>query len=162
MISTMDAMTLQNDVIKKTHEFWQQAQSVFKFNNGVPKIEWHLKGRVAGQARGTNWINVNMALLSANKETYLNQTIPHELCHCIDDILYGSKTLPHGRTWKYIMRTMGIAPKRCHNYNLEGIVTTYNYKCSCRTWQFSKHRHTKVLKGKFYRCLNCNERIVKV
>lgn len=152
---------LKSEVYNQVVGFWRKAQNEFNFTDKFPKVDFTLKGSVGGQAQDGDLIRVNMAFLKNNKEHYLKHTIGHELAHNITHIIYGGKAKAHGKEWKSVMVRMGLEPSRTHNYSLQGIVPIYPYKCGCRVWELTKHRHVKIVNGKRYMCPHCKNVVVK-
>ena len=129
-----------------------------------PNIIFNLKGVCAGRCQiREKCINLNLALLLQEGSKFLNRTPGHEAVHWVEFYLYGSSS--HGKRWKGLMDEMGLDNSRCHNYDCSKVrrkTKKYDYKCGCMTFSISAIRHRKILKGKIYRCLKCNQKIILV
>ena len=95
-----------------------------------------------------------------------HETVVHEACHIVDMVRGGSKANgPHGSSWKELMRRCGVPAERCAKgvkrpAEMKNKVQRHEAKCSCRTLSITSHRRTKMLNGKTYRCLRCNQNLV--
>jgi len=97
----------------------------------------------------------------ANKEKYHNETIPHEVAHLFQNVLY-PKDSTHGIGWQKLMRLVGLSPKRCHNYDITVAVVTFKYICACRKHEVSKVIHNKMVRGQRRICCKCRSTLVKL
>lgn len=83
-----------------------------------PEIRWRAMGaQIAGRAYFEYHViemNTNY-LSSADWETFLHDTLVHELGHIIAWDLF--KDGGHGTAWKAVTRFMGDDGDRCHNYS---------------------------------------------
>lgn len=128
------------------------------------RITFDLKGVVGGRAWGSmNLIQINPGFVDTDHwEDLLHQTIPHEYAHILAHKKYTHR-VGHGSEWKYIMRLMGLEPRRCHNYDLSKVIKVIEYKCSCQVHQYSTRRHAQVVKyGTRYICRMCKTTIERV
>lgn len=153
----------------KVLETYMLAQRVFGRTFDICKLEFTVGGkRVGGYAQPTNnLINLNPHFFQFknNIDHIINVTIPHEIAHLLDNIMYPSKTKRHhGPTWKYIMVKLGLKPDRCHD--MEGTKEykpsgprprPYVYECpSCkRVFHLTSNLHTKILRGQWRKCSVC-------
>jgi predicted SprT family Zn-dependent metalloprotease len=110
-------------------------------------------GTRAGTARGYREICVNLTLARQNFDHIANNTIPHEIAHII--CAYFAWDKGHGRMWKRVASTLGIAPERCFDSVATGMQpvmmrqrSKYLHKATCGTeiW-LSDVMHGKLLKG---------------
>ena len=100
--------------------FWLDASSSFKKHNYdigiIPNIIMNNRlTSTAGRAfieRG--YIDLSVFLMERNVEGFLDDTIPHELCHIIAWRLFNDKG--HGKAWKNTVLFLGKDPTRCHSY----------------------------------------------
>lgn len=90
----------------------------------------------------------------AYPEDYLENTVPHEVAHFIQFMVYGFSyqgIKGHGKEWKYIMRNVfHLEPTRTHNYSRK-VTKTRNTRifvyggCGCgRTYQLTFTKHKKA------------------
>jgi len=128
-----------------------------------PAIRFDLRGVSAGQFRverdGACSIRYNPVLLLRHVDDFLSHTVPHETAHYLAYRRHGRGIRPHGPEWQAIMRSLGAAPERCHQYDVRGLsarrVRYFRYHCDCRNHQLSSIRHNKVLRGARYLCRRC-------
>ena len=130
-----------------------------------PLVSYDLRGRAAGQAIWpANRMRLNRALLEGNLPAFLENVIPHELCHLWHRQLVGIADRPHGRFWQDLMRRMGAEPSRCHDFKVEEIrrpQRQFQYQCQCSTHLLGARRHNRVLRGEAtYQCRRCQSRLV--
>ena len=132
-----------------------------------PKIVYNLSGVTGGMyLMDTNTIRINEALLVANLDHYLFQTVGHEFAHAVADITYpGCKA--HGWEWRNVMYRLGLRPIISHNYDISKTRVRRNgsmpVSCGCTVpRRLSIIKYNKmVLKGQRYKCLYCNHIITK-
>jgi SprT protein len=112
-------------------------------------------GRLAGQANMTECVvRFNPAYLNKYGDDYIEDTIPHEVCHIGEWEVY--HTRGHGSLWKNMMRRVGAKPTRCHSYTPEAgqghPKTKYLYKCSkCGSPVVAGPKiHANIQKGQKY------------
>jgi len=126
-----------------------------------PVLSYNLKGTIGGQADYNSWeLRFNLKLAEKNLDYYLNQVVAHELSHLLDYCLY--KKSGHGRTWKYIMRSVfGLRPDRCHAMDVSEVKTkkydTFLYSCRCgieHKIKPNKHKKIQGLKS-MVACARC-------
>ena len=92
-------------------------------------------GRLAGQAvytRTTYKVRFHPGLLQAHGDEFINQVVPHEVCHVACRELY-KRNMGHGIEWKNMMRRLGLSPDRCHSWDRLGgprVSKSSTYKCS--------------------------------
>lgn len=119
-----------------------------------PVIDYSLRGHTAGVAHlQQNKMRLNADLLTRYGTEFINDTPLHELAHLIEFKLYGSSS--HGPRWKDIMRTLGQAPDRTHNFDTVAAKTTrkFHYVCDkCHTeLTLGTTQHKRAQRGKNYR-----------
>jgi SprT protein len=107
----------------------------------------------------------------AYPEDYIENTVPHEVAHYIQFMVYGFSyqgIKVHGKEWKYIMRNVfKVEPTRTHDYSLS-VTKTRNTRifvyggCGCgKTYQLTYAKHKKAqlyvdLRGcHIYNCSLC-------
>jgi SprT protein len=164
-------------VEKVVAECVQKANKHFGRQYRIPRIEYTVRGRVGGYARGEGLVNFNPVLLMENIESYMTDTVPHEVAHCIDSAngdnqlsswemmarLNGRriKRQIHGDSWKRIMRMFGCDPERCHNYDVKNAAVKnkakFEYLCqTCKkSFLVSSVLHNRMQRGQERWCRAC-------
>ncbi len=119
--------------------------------------------RLAGQANMTDCIvRFNPAYLNKYGTEYIEDTIPHEICHIAAWEIFRARG--HGSIWKLLMRKVGANPLRCHKYEPEAgqghPKTKFLYKCSnCGAPVICGPKiHAKITKGSVYQPRCCGSR----
>jgi len=131
----------------------------------LPLVRVDLRGQTAGQFRierdGRAVIRYNLGLLRRYRERFLRQTVPHEVAHYLAFARYGRNIRPHGPEWQRIVRALGGAPERCHDYDTAGLgarrLRRFLYHCGCGEHELSSVRHNRVGRGASYLCRRCGE-----
>jgi SprT protein len=127
-------------------------------------VSFDLCGRSAGMYRvrhGRRVIRYNPYIFAKYFEDNLAITVPHEVAHYVTDVLYGlHRVRPHGVEWQAIMRSLGVEPRACGDYDLAGVPVRrqrrFTYTCGCATHRLTTQRHNKVDRGEtLYRCRRC-------
>jgi len=140
----------------------EQLETAFGKSFPFPTVTYDQRGRIAGKAvYSEEKIKLNPVLLGENEESFLQETVPHELAHLIAVQIYGPVGHGHGRFWKKVMMEMGVTPRRTHSYDCSSVSKPrqwFIYKCACGTKNFSKRRHNNVLRGSMYTCSLCHGR----
>ena len=160
---TQGEAPLHRRVTERTHLLLADAASWLRIKTPQPWVRFDLRGRSAGQARlpgrGLAVIRYNPVLLAANTESFIAETVPHEVAHVIAFARYGGRIRPHGAEWQTVMEYFGVAPERCHRYEVSAgdrrALAQFDYHCDCRTHQLSNIRHRRVLAGGSYICRRC-------
>ncbi len=127
------------------------------------EIRFDLRGRSAGQYRShpKPCIRFNADMAAAQFEAYCRQTPGHEVAHHVVFRLYpGVRVRPHGPEWQAVMRSFGLDPRRCHDFDMDSIPQRrqrrFRYRCGCREHELSATRHNRVLRGAAtYHCRQC-------
>lgn len=105
-------------------------------------------------------INLPLALESEeNYQEFINQVIPHEVCHIIARMFFPMDTDHHGWAWKAVMIKMGKNPDRTHNMDVSTISNrSYEYKCpDCgQKYYVGKVKHNRIQNGRWVRCGVCH------
>ena len=101
------------DVLEKCNE-------TYKVELDFPQLHWVMIGTTAGRAYLTVWkIELNLQLCKETWEDFQKETIPHEVAHLVAYKVFGDAG--HGEGWKSVMRSLGIVPQRCHNYESDHV-----------------------------------------
>lgn len=166
--SMNSTLTLEEKLIQANHYYIDKARRLYpSLEISYPVIKTTLKGKASGMAYFSLWqVNYNMEILKNNEKEFLVQTVGHEIAHLVAHKILGS--LGHDKGWKMIMRLFGLEPKRCHNYNMEGVTVktrkTVSYSCGCpeKTHEIGIVRHKNILKGSIFQCCKCKTNIKAV
>ncbi len=128
------------------------------------KLRFDLTGRSAGQViwrtGSSPCIRYNLALAEVQPESFLHETVAHEVAHVVAYWCHG-QVPPHGREWQVVMRHFGFArPQRCHNFALGDTPVRqqrrWRYVCACRDHDLSTTRHNRVQTARlYYVCRYC-------
>ncbi|HYN76369.1 MAG TPA: SprT-like domain-containing protein [Lamprocystis sp. (in: g-proteobacteria)] len=161
--AALDEILLHRRVTGHTRLRLAEAASWLHIPVPEPLIRFDLRGRAAGQARvpgrGPWVIRYNPVLLDANAESFLAETVPHEVAHVIAFARHGTRIRPHGPEWRAVMLYFGVAPARCHRYAVSATsrraLPRFDYHCDCRGHQLTSIRHRRVLAGGTYLCRSC-------
>lgn len=130
----------------------------------IPKVKFNLRGKVAGRG-GIGGLRFNLELAKRNLNDYVNDTVPHELCHYFCMMLFNSRyTKPHGHEWKTMMKRIGINPTRCHNMDISFMRDKLWKCCGCgREYLVSNRKHNAMMKNPgCYFCRGCKSGVVFV
>ncbi len=124
------------------------------------KVYFDLSGAVAGRAYtvGDARIRINPALFKRYREGFFKSTIPHEYAHIVANKSHECQC-HHDWRWQRVMIYLGVPPKRCHNYDVTGIVKRrqrYAVYCDCTTHNITSVRLRRLRQGTAYRCKWCN------
>ncbi len=138
-----------------------------KLNAGLshPQIKFNILGKTAGSAQLQRWtLRFNPVLLEENLADYLQNVVPHEICHLVAYHLYGP-VRPHGKEWQGLMRSLfAIEPQTYHQFDVSSVEgKTFAYQCQCSTIKLSIRRHNKVQKKQTqYQCRRCKQRLIYI
>jgi len=158
---------LRHRVFDKVAACLDKLEEKFGTELDFPKIEFDIKGQVAGYAYyRQNKIRLNPKAFELEPEDMMEDTVPHELAHLYARKHFGRGIKPHGREWKTIMRALGVEPKRCHSYALpkarkHKTHTVHCEKCG-KAFELTKIRINKMRKGTDYRHRKCGGKLVRL
>ncbi|MDU0354933.1 SprT-like domain-containing protein [Paraglaciecola aquimarina] len=100
----------QQLIIDRVEACIAHASSQLEHNFILPKVHFTQKGKIAGSARlQTNELRFNPILLQDNLSNFLDEVVPHEVCHLLAFSLFG-KVRPHGKEWKTLMMQLFNLP----------------------------------------------------
>jgi SprT protein len=162
---TDEAKALKRRAHERTHRLLQLARTHFGIDIPEPDIRFDLPGKTAGQvhirAGRLCLVRYNLGLLQRHPEDFLTATVPHETAHLVTVRLFGTGVKPHGREWRAVMRLFGAEPRRCHDYDVEGLqarrIRRFSYRCGCRSHLLTSIRHNRILDGHVYLCRGCGQ-----
>ncbi|MBP6242609.1 MAG: SprT-like domain-containing protein [Chromatiaceae bacterium] len=149
----------------RTQELLGEAARHFGLKAPQAEIRFDLRGRGAGQVRrqavGVWLVRYNPVLLGRHGEDFLARTVPHEVAHIMAFRRHGLGIQPHGPEWRAMMQLFGVAPERCHDFDVSGLQTRtlnrYPYQCGCRSHLLTSIRHHRILRGQRYLCGTCGQ-----
>lgn len=137
-------LEIRNRVYEKVEHYIDIANNIYDMEMSYPIVEFTVRGTTAGTATGDHTVNFNAKLLVDNINLFMEDTIPHEVAHCVDHHIHGTQykrtrtgrkqRVSHGHSWKMIMRAFGVDPSRCHNMDTSKTArpqTKHLYTCSC-------------------------------
>jgi len=158
----------QERVISATEAYIFQASAALEFSFELIPVVFNLKGKVAGMYKvkqAQRVIRYNPYIFAKYFIENLKTTVPHEVAHYVVDIIYGLRnTLPHGKEWRNVMAMFNVDSSVTCSFEMDGIPTKqykrYSYFCSCRTYELTKIRHNRALKGVCYNCRNCKQILI--
>ena len=112
---------LQGIVQRTANVYARLANRYMGSNLQIPvKVEFTLcetMPKTAAVAIGTRMLNVNMILLEDNVSQMINEVIPHEVGHLVQDDKFQG-TRDHGIEWREIMRRFGkYQPMTFHTFD---------------------------------------------
>jgi SprT protein len=129
-----------------------------------PRIDYDLRGNTSGHADSSHIsINLDYLLDERYQEDFLNETLPHEVAHVVQCQVWPTSK-SHGNEWKLIMRWLGKAPDRCHEYEPKPARKTkkYLYRCPCGDlFPAGANVHNKLQNGQVRTHSKCGSRITK-
>jgi len=151
-------------LIEKSHALYFLACRTHGIEPQELIFDFTLKGLTAGQAwYNQNRLRYNYEIAQNNLTEFLNDTVPHEVCHMVARMI-NKYDKPHGKTWKRLMMELGYTPSRCHNFASEKSRQTkkYIYQCvNCgKTFNIGSNKHGKIQsKTNNYCCGVCKKGI---
>lgn len=132
----------------------------------LPAIKFDLCGETAGWAcYKRNIIRLNIKLFEDNVDSFITDTIPHEVAHLVSNAVYGREGRGHKARWKSVMLALGVSDSsRCHSYTTTParILKRVTYVCDCLT----THNLTLVKANRLkrnpnhYLCRHCKGRLI--
>ncbi|NRB25375.1 SprT family zinc-dependent metalloprotease [Shewanella sp.] len=147
-------------IAEQVLDCYRQAEAQLQRTFPRPEIQFTLRGKSAGTAHlQLNLLRFNATLLFENHQTFIDQVVPHEICHLLAYRLYG-KVKPHGKEWQALMiEIYQLEPATTHTLNTESVAgKTFDYLCDCGSIPLSVRRHNKVIRGETqYRCRRCKQ-----
>lgn len=150
-------------IIQRVEQCYAQAQKVLKHGFVRPNISFNQRGKIAGSARlQPNELRFNPVLLEDNLQLFIDEVVPHEVCHLLTYQLYG-RVKPHGRQWKMLMDLLfGLKGTTRHSMDVVKVQgRTFAYFCKCGLINLSIRRHNKIERQQqTYLCRVCNQKLV--
>lgn len=164
MLSKEQTIELEN----KIKETVGKLNNIYNFNLPTPQYYFDVQGTTAGIAKKkSQTIHFNEKLALQNWRDFIDNTVPHEICHLgvwmWASFFHKPTPKPHGACWKLMMREVGAKPTRTHEYDVSEVkknMKLYEYECGCdKKTTVSSIIHNRILKGRKYKCLTCNKTI---
>jgi len=153
---------LQQCIATQVEHCYQVAEATLGQLFPRPEINFKLRGKSAGTAHlQLNKLRFNPLLLQDNQQAFIDDVVPHEICHLLSFQLYG-RVKPHGVQWQHLMRQLyHRQPRTTHSFNTQSVEgKTFEYWCGCGSVNLSIRRHNKVLRGDTqYRCRKCGHKL---
>ncbi len=155
----------KDQVICATRQCIRHAENIFQQDLLSVPVEFKLKGKAAGKycnRGGRRVIYYNPYVFAKYFDDNLENTVPHEVGHYINDVLNGiGKVRPHGKEWIDIMNKLGAVPTVTNRYDLTGIPLKqqrrFQYRCTCSSHMISAVRHNRARSGEMrYYCKQCS------
>ena len=158
-------MTLwQKQTLAKIEQCYQIADHLLQRDFPRPNISFKLRGKAAGMAHlQLNKVRFNAQMLEENQQVFIDEVVPHEICHLLCYQLYG-RIKPHGREWQSLMLQLyQCSAKTTHNFNVNHKPQSQvEYRCNCGITSLGIRRHNKVMRNQaLYRCKVCSK-ILKI
>lgn len=167
-----DDTNLHDRIREVAEGYWQQALDLYPqalAQAALPILKFDLTGRSAGEVRFAHYwrkirpitIRFNSLIARNNPDTFINETVAHEIAHSVAVYVYGRKGLGHGRHWRRIMAGFGQPAKRCHSFDLSAVPVRrqrrFIYYCACPGERLlSTVRHKRQQRGiRQYMCPRC-------
>ena len=162
-------ITQIDSIIAECRRLWTFAQTKWPamVPHRLPTINFDLRGTCAGQAH-TSWaggvptpklLRFNPTLGAANFETFVADTVPHELGHLIAAIVY--KERGHGHLWRHVCRELGMREvTRCHQYDTSVLPNRKTVYCGCEGKTVSTRLFNAMRRGSRYHCKTCGQSIL--
>jgi SprT protein len=136
-MQTAPQFNMETKLKNKVWEIVDQLEAMYRIDiksKLTIAIDIRGAGRLAGQAvyqHNSYKVRFHPGLLQVHGDEFINQVVPHEVCHIACRVLYQRK-IGHGIEWKNMMRRLGLSPDRCHTYEtLSGPTTKAQPNCKC-------------------------------
>jgi SprT protein len=151
-------LSYQQQINQRVEQCFAHASEYFQRSFEFPNIHFNQRGKIAGCARlQKNELRFNPVLLNDNLPLFLDEVVPHEVCHLLTYSLYG-RVRPHGKEWQALMiELFGLSPHTYHKMDVTKVAGKhFDYQCQCGPITLSIRRHNKVLRGQQqYICRKC-------
>ncbi|MFT4940193.1 MAG: SprT protein [Paraglaciecola sp.] len=148
---------------QRVEQCYAHAREVLKQDFVMPKILFNQRGKIAGSARlQTHELRFNPILLEDNLQLFIDEVVPHEVCHLLTYQLYG-RVRPHGRQWKTLMNLLfGLNGTTRHSMDVVKVQgRTFAYFCRCGPIELSIRRHNKIVRHQqTYVCRCCKQTLL--
>lgn len=153
----------QNRIIHQVESCFAHASKELAKDFVRPRITFNQRGKIAASARlQINELRFNPVLLEDNLQTFIDDVVPHEICHLLAYHLYG-RVKPHGKEWQTLMLQLyKRKPVARHQMDVSKVSgRRFIYFCQCGQVELSIRRHNKVERGQQqYICRTCKTVLV--
>ncbi|MCG9745194.1 SprT family zinc-dependent metalloprotease [Shewanella sp. Isolate8] len=164
-VAKSDLNAHQQRIVAAVESCYQTAEQKLGRSFPRPEVNFKLRGKSAGTAHlQLNKLRFNPVLLEENPEEFVDQVVPHEICHLLAYRLFG-RVKPHGKEWQALMINLyGLTPRTTHSLNTASVAgQTFDYACRCGVVPLSIRRHNKVQRQQTqYRCRRCKKTLSRV
>lgn len=114
----MKASTMQQAADRSAQDTWVILCNLYpNLTKTAPKVVLNNRLKTtAGRAfieQDPQYIDLSTELFEQYPNEFCTVIIPHELAHCVAFLVYND--YGHGKSWKKIMKELGLIPERCHN-----------------------------------------------
>lgn len=149
---------LSQALAQQVEHCYQIAEAKLSRTFPRPELGFAMRGQAAGAAHlQQNRLRFNLTLAADNQAEFLNQVVPHEVCHLLAWQLFG-RVKPHGAEWQQLMVDVyGLVPLVRHQFDVTKVTSKrFDYRCGCQTHQLTVRRHNKIQRGQAeYHCRRC-------
>jgi SprT protein len=159
----MLTIELQAQIVQQVKDCLELASQHLQRDFPLPQVKFNQRGKIAGCARlQANELRFNPILLQDNLQIFIDEVVPHEVCHLVAYQIYG-RVRPHGVQWQKLMAELfdlQAAPR--HTMDVTKVRgKSFDYMCKCGPLTLSIRRHNKVLGNKqSYICRRCKQVLV--
>lgn len=163
-MSNVLSAKLKNRIAEKVQECMIRAERYFQIKLNMPTYNFRQRGRSAGTAYlQRNEMRFNLFMLTQDTERFIEEVVPHEVAHIVVHQVFGSKVRPHGKEWVAVMEHIfNVEASRTHDFEVPKAKNLFEYRCQCRTHEFTAHRHGRVKRGSQYLCRQCGSQLTFV
>ncbi len=163
-MSALLCFELKAQICQRVEECYLRAEQHLGRQFVRAHIAFNQRGKIAGAAlMPGNKLKFNSTLLADNREAFIREVVPHEVCHLLVWQLYpGQRLRPHGKEWQGLMKTLFNLPgKATHQMDVSKVAgKTFAYRCHCGPVTLSVRRHNKVVRQQQqYICRRCQTRL---
>jgi SprT protein len=171
---SMIAAATKQKVEQKVAEVAAKITDLYGICVPFPVITYDLAGPCAGLAgiehKKKTTMRLNHHFLHHYDWRFIDEIVPHEMCHLGTWLAYGLKVKPHGVEWYGMMDDIGVdVIEPYHEYDLRKTKIRYHtkhlYKCmSCHAHHFetaSEHNYIKA-RHKYAHCTLCGRRLTYI
>lgn len=162
-------------VQRKAEQVLSTLRATYGSHIPMPEFLYDLDGSSGGETlfyrdENRSVVRLNTGFLHHYDWQFVDEVVPHEMCHVGTDHIYGPDIRPHGIEWVDMMDCVGEDfPVVYHNFDIRKTTMRYHtkhlYCCmGCGRHYFETQGEvTKVLnKKKYLHCGNCSRRLTYI